>query len=158
MPNLSDLLLSTEEEGSLKATLNYEGFEIEIRYTNDYTIRQLTEQCKIRSFTNGRRQEEPDLEKLSSLLTKHVIIGWKGVTLRKLAKFIPLKKGKKLTPAELDAEIPFEPSTLAIMVSRVRGFASACHDFAMDISNFQSATLEDELGNSKPTPAGPLTR
>ncbi len=109
-----DSFINTNEE-SFEVWFEFRDFEIKVRYMDKSKLNKMLERSKVRRYDRRTHQPLEDVsdEKLCRNLAQ-LIIDWRGLTLGKLAEFVPIK----IDPAEADKPVVFSAKNAETMLSR----------------------------------------
>lgn len=120
-----------------------------VRYLSRVKARAIAEASSYVGYSSQEkgRSKQLDGEKLIDALLKHIVIGWSGITLRKLSKHMPLETGGMLD-SELDADLPFTQADLKMIVEGVKDLDGFLNECATELSTFETAAQPDAEKNS----------
>lgn len=128
-----------------------EGFKVQIRFVGREKFQKMYEKCVKFDWNpkSHRREEIPDREKFLRAWAEKSIKSWEGLTLGKLAQFIPIKIGKDDNPKSV---VPPSPENKLILLKHNAEFDDFVLSFANSYSTFQEAIeeVEAEAENLKP--------
>lgn len=84
-----------------------EGFEVEINYASRSTIQKMVDSCTERVWVKEERRWEEKLsrEKVVKAWAEQIVTSWRGLTLRKLKRLIPIK-----IDSDVDEDSEVDPS------------------------------------------------
>lgn len=151
--NLAKLVPTNTE--SMTAVVEYrDGIKFKLRFISRSTLSRIGQLCVVWKYNDKTRQRQQHLDndKYAAEFCRQAVIGWEGVTLRKLANLMPLDLSQ--VPAEdQDKDLPFDVDNLLVLVKNAYELDNFLQDTAVDIKMFRPA-LEEELGNSPSSPTG----
>lgn len=140
------------QDERLTATVSFYGvFEVTLANLTKERYATIGKKAKKTVFVNHQKMEVDDEDKLAELLAEHVV-GWEGLTVRKLSRMFWLRIDD-LTEDERETVIPHSPEEAKTLLLRNRAFADFVLSNAMHAANFSEA-LE---GAEKNLPSGPVT-
>ena len=144
--NLGQCVMTNTE--SMIAAVEYrDGIMFKLRYISRHTLSKLSQSCLIWKFNDKTRvrQQQLDTERFAEEFCKKSVVGWEGVTPRKLASLMPLDL-TKVPVEQQDAEMPFDLANLLVMLKHAYDLDTFLQDNAVDIKVFRPG-VEEELGN-----------
>jgi len=113
---------------------------VEIAFASKFIMNQMREASREFVTVRGRDQEERlNDDKLREQYAKRIILGWKGLTGRKLVKFMP---GITVAAADLEKEIPYDPSIAMALLKFSIEFENFCISISNEIKNFEELDQE----------------
>lgn len=140
------------QDERLTATVSFYGiFDVTLASMTKERYVSIGKKAKKTVFVKHQKVEVDDEDKLSDLLAEHVV-GWEGLTVRKLSRMFWLRIDD-LTEDEREAAIPHSPEEAKTLLLRNRAFADFVLSNAMHAANFSEALESAE----KNLPSGPVT-
>jgi len=127
-----------------------DGFEIEVKFVGREAFQSLYNKCTRFQFNpkTHKREDVPDRDKFYRLWGEKTIKDWRGLTLGKLAKLVPIKPGKE---EDLKQDIPCEPENKQTLLKHNGEFDDLILAVASNYEVFQDNVkeMEGELKNLK---------
>ena len=148
MPSIKDLMAPGLSGRTIK--IKYiDDFEIEIRYLPRSEMRKIGEKATEYYWDqkDHTRKEKTNSEKFYKDFIPKVFVGWSGLTLRTLAKFLFVEGDNP------EMEIPYSEESAMILMQNGYNpkleyqFDLFIQNVVMDIEKFQSEKREDEIKN-----------
>lgn len=143
---------AVSQDERLTATLSFYGiFDVTLANMTKERYSAISREAKKSVFIRHQRSEVDDDDKLAELLAEHVV-GWEGLTVRKLSRMFWLRIDD-LTEEQREEAIPHSPEEAKTLLLRNKAFADFVLSNALNANNFSEA-LE---GSEKNLPSGPAT-
>lgn len=152
--SLAELIQSRAvgQDERLTATVSFYGiFDVTLANLTKERYATISKKAKKTIFVNHQKVEVDDEDKLAEMLAEHVV-GWEGLTVRKVSRMFWLRIDD-LTEDEREAAIPHSPEEAKTLLLRNKAFADFVLSNALNASNFSEA-LE---GAEKNLPSGPAS-
>lgn len=135
--------------------VEFKGVRFCVRYMSRQKMLHFGEQCAVVAYDPKAktRTRSLDVAKLTTMVTGHLLVGWSNCTLRTLQALMPLDTSN-VDPSQLDAELPFNPENVSLVIANANGLDDFLQEIAMDPDNFRAVSSEELAKNSSPTPSG----
>lgn len=119
------------------------GFEVNFEYTGQKELSKMAKKATVFQGRDraGQRIDAVDEDRLGALMVEK-IMGWRGLTLGKLAELMNVDPGP-----EPDTEIPFSIENAIELMDEVSGFAVFVSESLLDITLYRDEVERDELKN-----------
>lgn len=113
------------------------GFKVKLNVLSRTTIRKLQEKCMFEKEdeASGLTYKDIDMEKYQEEYAKATIVGWSGLTLKKVASLILIDESQVDNP---DAEIDYDLETAIFLVKNSQAFDSWVTERLNKIDNFRN--------------------
>ena len=147
---LGDAIISDKEK--MTAEVEYkDGIFLTLQFISRNTLNSISRTCVVQKYNEVTKSRQPqiDSDRFAESFCRRAVVGWRGVTLRKLARLIPLDL-KRFPVEDHDAERPFEIADLITVVKNAYELDNFLQDTAVDLKIFRP-DLEAELKNSQPS-------
>jgi len=146
--NLLSLMEDTKE---LRTKIEYKhGIVFELRYIPKTVLQQISRESTIWKYNEQTKQRQPELEakRLVPKLCEKCVVGWEGVTVRSLAKIVPLDLSQ-VPASKLDTPIPFSQAQMSAIADKAYGLDVFIQEAATELTNFSQDPVqhEEELKN-----------
>ena len=145
---LSACAIPDGEAGKLTVEAEFkDGMLFTVRYTTPMAIQRISQTSHILQWNQAKKARENtlDMEKFVQGLVKHCIVGWRGITPRKLSKYILLRN----VPVEqLDTEIPFDPTEACFLLQKLEGLETWLIEVARDASLYQNNVEQEAIAKN----------
>lgn len=145
--SLGKLMVSDADAEKLTAVVEFkDGMYFTVHYTTANALQTALSGAKYLQWNNAKksREEIVDVDRFAANLVKHCLTGWKGVTIRKIAKYTMMNL-KAVSEEELDTEIPFTREDAAMLLKRLEGFDSWLMEVARDPSIYRDAVQQEAI-------------
>lgn len=145
---LSSFAVPDEEASKLTIEVEFkDGMLFTVRYTSAAKLQSISQTSRYLQWNSAKKVREDvlDVEKFSRSLVKHSLVGWRGVTLRKLQKYVLLRD---VPEEQLDAEIAVSPEEAAFLVQKIEGFDNWLIETARDPSLFSASPTQEAIAKN----------
>lgn len=139
-----DLKQMMRDKKAYTLWIEYEGFEICIRYLDKPDLRRRVERCRQRRF--DKRTHQPVEEISDERLLREIaglIVDWRNLTVGRLAALVPIE----IDPDEAEQTVPYSPENAEALVREAYGLDMFLFDAATDLAAFKEAEQENALKN-----------
>ena len=122
-----------------------EGFEIELVYLNREDLMKIRNRSLTFKFNKRTRQreEEIDNDKFLEEYSREVIRGWKGLTIRELARILPIDT----SGAEMEKEVPYSEDDALELLKNSTIFDQFVTDCMNDFEMFERDAADEAEKN-----------
>lgn len=147
--NLKSLVPSESVLNKRLIWVNFKGVKFQVRYISRITLSTIAEQCVVAGYdsTKKARSRQLDPQKFAKAMATTIVHDWQGATLRALANIMPINL-EGMTPAQLDADVPFNEENLCMVVENAHELDGFLQECAVDASLFRADNAEDVTKNS----------
>lgn len=117
-----------------------DGFFVKLSYVGRDKLMKIRNRALVFKFNKRTRQreEEVDNDKFLEEYSREVIRGWKGLTIRELARILPIDT----TGAEMDKDVPYSEDDALELLKNSTIFDQFVTDCMNDFEIFERDTTE----------------
>lgn len=140
---LSAFAVPDGEAGKLTVEAEFkDGMIFTVRYTTPMAIQKISQSSHILQWNQAKKARENtlDMDKFVNALVKHCMVGWRGITPRKLSKYILLKG---IAEEHMDIELTFDTAEACFLLQKLEGLETWLIEVARDAQLYQN-TVEQE--------------
>lgn len=144
-----ELAAFIRKAGKAKRILEFEfpyvpDFYVKLAYASKFIMTQMNEVAReiYRDTRTGREEERFNNEKLRTEYAKHIVMGWRGLTVESLAKLLPGMVVKGDT--DLKQEVPFSREITEAILEVSIEFENWVVNVACNIKNYSVIAQQKE--------------